>query len=771
MKNLVIVESPAKARTIGGFLGKDFLVKSCFGHIRDLEKGNDAVDIENSFAPHYEIPDEKKQVVAELKRDVKAVDMVWLASDEDREGEAIAWHLSEVLNLNKKDSKRIVFHEITKTAITEAVANPRAIDINLVNAQQARRILDRLVGYELSATLWKKVKPALSAGRVQSVAVRLIVEREREINAFNASSAFKISAYFFADNEKNLIVAELPKKFSSQEDAERFLHQCIGAIFKVKAIAKSPLRRYPAPPFTTSTLQQEASRKLGYSVSRTMTLAQQLYELGHITYMRTDSVNLSNLALVSAKKEISESYGEKYVHTRQFTTKSKSAQEAHEAIRPTHFDRHTISGEYALQRLYDLIWKRAIASQMSEAELEKTTINITISTISDELIATGEVLLFDGFLKVYLEGKDDDVEEQVSILPPLIEGQVVQLQSMAATQKFTRPPARYTEASLVKRLEENGIGRPSTYAPTISTIMKRGYVVKEDREGVQREIRIMTLKDGKVSHTTQTETTGTERGKLFPSDIGMVVTDFLSEHFRKIMDYQFTATVEEEFDQIAQGELEWVKMLQEFYSPFHKTVDKTLDKAERVSGERELGMDPKSGKTVKVRIGRYGPLAQIGENTEEHKAQMASLHRDQSLETITLAEALELFKLPRVAGEFEEKEMKVAVGRYGPYILFDNKFYSIPRDEDPIDLTQERAVEIIKAKREADANKTIKVFPDNLQVLNGRYGPYIRQGKENYKIPKDVDPKMLSLEEVQKIIADVKANPPKKRYIPKSKRR
>ncbi len=770
MKNLVIVESPAKARTIGGFLGKDFLVKSCFGHIRDLEKGSDAVDIAHDFNPHYEIPADKKQVVADLKKEVKAAEIVWLASDEDREGEAIAWHLSEVLNLNKKDSKRIVFHEITKSAISEAVANPRSIDVNLVNAQQARRILDRLVGYELSSTLWKKVKPALSAGRVQSVAVRLIVEREREINAFNASSSFKITANLFAEKEK-IIVGELPKKFVTAQEAEEFLNKCIGATFTVKAISKSPLKRYPAPPFTTSTLQQEASRKLGYSVSRTMSLAQQLYESGHITYMRTDSVNLSNLALASARNEIQTAYGEKYIHTRQFTTKSKSAQEAHEAIRPTHFDRHTIHGDYAQQRLYELIWKRAIASQMSEAELEKTTVNITISTVSDELVATGEVLLFDGFLKVYLEGKDDDAEEEAGILPPITEGQVLNLQKMEATQKFNRPPARYTEASLVKKLEENGIGRPSTYAPTISTIMKRGYVVKEDREGVQREFKIITLQNDQISHVTQTETTGAERNKLFPSDIGMVVTDFLSEHFQQIMDYQFTATVEEEFDEIAQGDLAWVKMLKEFYGPFHKTVDKALDKAERASGERELGIDPKSGKIIKVRIGRYGPLAQIGENTEEQKAQMAPLHRDQSLETITLEEALELFKLPRIAGQFEGKEMKVAVGRFGPYILFDNKFYSIPKGEDPLDLEEGRAIEIIKAKREAEANRIIKNFSDDLQVLNGRYGPYIKKGKENYKIPKDMDPQSLTLEQTEKIVAEAKANPPKKRYIPRGKRK
>ncbi len=769
MKNLVIVESPAKAKTIGSFLGKDFLVKSCFGHIRDLEKGSDAVDITHDFAPHYEIPDDKKHVVAELKKDVKTAEMIWLASDEDREGEAIAWHLSEVLNLNKKDSRRIVFHEITKTAITEAVANPRTIDINLVNAQQARRILDRLVGYELSATLWKKVKPALSAGRVQSVAVRLIVEREREINAFNTSSTFKVTANLLAGDEKT-VIAELPRKFATQFEAEAFLKNCIGAIYTVKSIIKSPVKRYPAPPFITSTLQQEASRKLGYSVSRTMTLAQQLYESGHITYMRTDSVNLSNLALASAKKEIEVAYGEKYVHTRQFTTKSKSAQEAHEAIRPTHFERHTIHGDYAQQRLYELIWKRSIASQMSEAELEKTAVNITISTVSDELVATGEVLLFDGFLKVYLEGRDDDAEEEAGILPPLREGQILQLQKMNATQKFNRPPARYTEASLVKKLEENGIGRPSTYAPTISTIMKRGYVVKEDREGMQREFKIITLQNDKISSATQTETTGAERGKLFPSDIGMVVTDFLSEHFKEIMDYQFTATVEEEFDEIADGDLAWVKMLKEFYGPFHKTVDKALDKAERASGERELGKDPKSGKTVKVRIGRYGPLAQIGENTEEQKAQMAPLRRDQSLETITLEEALELFKLPRIAGEFEGKEMKVAVGRFGPYILFDNKFYSIPKGDDPLDLDAERAIEIIKAKREAEANRIIKVFSEDLQLLNGRYGPYIKYGKENYKIPKDIDPKSLSLEQTEKIVAEAKANPAPKRYIPKRKR-
>jgi len=765
MRNLVIVESPAKARTISNFLGKDYLVKSCFGHIRDLAKGNDAVDIPHDFTPRYEIPEDKKQIVAELKKDVKAVDMVWLASDEDREGEAISWHLSEVLNLGKKDTKRIVFHEITKTAIEAAIANPRTIDTNLVNAQQARRILDRLVGYELSAILWKKIKPALSAGRVQSVAVRLVVEREREITAFNTNSFYKITATFFVKGKK-ILFAEIPKKFTTQDEAKAFLEKCVGATFTVKAIEKKPAKRYPAPPFTTSTLQQEASRKMGYSVSRTMIVAQQLYESGHITYMRTDSVNLSKLALESAKKEIISSYGEKYSNTRQFTTKSAGAQEAHEAIRPTNFAQHTIQGDASQKRLYDLIWKRAIASQMSDAEIEKTTVNITISTTPEELVATGEVLLFDGFLKVYLESKDEEsAEEQAGILPPLTVGQILDLEKMDATERFNRPAPRYTEASLVKKLEEQGIGRPSTYAPTISTIMKRGYVVKEEREGKERTFNIITLRNDKIIPSTKTEMTGAEKNKLFPSDIGMVVTDFLMEHFKEIMDYQFTASVEEEFDEVAEGKLAWVKMLTEFYGPFHKTVDKTLEKADRASGEKILGNDPKTGKPIKVRIGRYGPLAQIGENTDEEKAKMAPLHKDQSIETITLEEALDLFKLPRIVGTFEDKEMKVAIGRFGPYILHDSKFYSIPKIDDPYTIEQDRAMTIIQEKRTAEANKIIKKFDGDvdMQVLNGRYGPYISSEKLNYKIPKGTDPASLTFEDCQRIIAEAKANPAPKR--------
>ncbi|HUD43997.1 MAG TPA: type I DNA topoisomerase [Patescibacteria group bacterium] len=765
MRNLVIVESPAKAKTIASFLGSDFVVKSCFGHIRDLGKNVDAVDIAHNFKPNYEIPDDKKAVVADLRKNVKTSDMVWLASDEDREGEAIAWHLSEVLKLNKKDSKRIVFHEITKTAILEAIANPRYIDTNLVNAQQARRILDRLVGYELSAVLWKKIKPALSAGRVQSVAVRLVVEREREITAFNAQSFFKISAEFLLEDKK-ILIAEHPSKFSTKEDAEEFLKKCIGAKFSVKNVETKPGKRTPAPPFTTSTLQQEASRKLGFSVSRTMVLAQQLYEDGLITYMRTDSVNLSNLALDGAHKEVVSAYGEKYAQTRNYITKSKSAQEAHEAIRPTHFDRHSIRADNAQQKLYELIWRRAIASQMADAQLERTTVNIAISTVPDELVATGEVLVFDGFLKVYLEGRDEDsIEEQFGILPPLSVGQLLDLQKMDATEKFNRPPVRYTEASLVKKLEEQGIGRPSTYAPTISTIMKRGYVAKEDREGKERIYQVITLQNGKIVPSEKSEITGAEKQKLFPSDIGNVVTDFLQEHFKEIMDYQFTATVEEEFDEIAQGELEWEKMLKEFYGSFHKTVDKTLEEADRASGERVLGTDPKSGKVVKVRIGRYGPLAQLGESTDDEKARMAPLRRDQMLENITLQEALDLFKLPRIAGQFEDKEMKVAIGRFGPYILHDGKFYSLPKTEDPYTIDEKQAICVIEAKRANEALKHIKSFPEHadLEVLNGRYGPYISYQKENYKIPKEIIPSDITYEKAMELIEKAKANPKPKR--------
>lgn len=773
MKNLVIVESPAKARTITGFLGKDYIVKSCFGHIRDLAKGNEAVDIENGFKPTYVIPDDKKKIVAELKRLSKSAETVLLASDEDREGEAISWHLTKALNLSDSKTQRIVFHEITKPAITSALENPRLIDMHLVDSQQARRILDRLVGFELSPILWRKIKPSLSAGRVQSVAVRFIVEREREIIAFKAISFYKISAEFITKDNKSFI-AEHKDKFKDRESGEEFLKKCISAIYTIKNIQTRPVIRYPSAPFTTSTLTQEASRKLGFSVARTMLIAQKLYEAGKITYMRTDSVNLSEIALKAAYSEIVGRFGEKYASTRRYTTKSKSAQEAHEAIRPTDLRRQTITGDIGEERLYELIWKRTIASQMSNAQLEKTDVEIGISTVADTLTATGEVIKFDGFLKVYLEGRDDVEDEERGLLPALKVGEEVNLHFLQAAQRFQRPPARFTEATLVKKLEENGIGRPSTYAPTISTIIKRGYVVKEDREGTLREFEVLQLRKNHVEEIMRSEMTGVERNKLFPTDIGMVVTDFLIKHFTDIMDYQFTASVEEEFDEIADGKLEWQKMLSKFYEPFNKTVKMTLDIAERASGERILGIHPKSGKEILVRVGRFGPIAQIGRNTDTEKAKYASLRKEQMLETITLEEALDLFKLPRVAGTYEGEEMVVAIGRFGPYIRHNGLFYSIPKTDDPHTISEERSIEVINLKREVIANKIIKTFPQDqmVQVLNGRYGPYIKFHKQNVKIPKEKDPALLTYEECKELAEKDLSDPvSKKRRIRFSKRR
>ena len=673
-KNLLIVESPAKAKTIEGYLGKDFTVKSSYGHIRDLVKSDDAIDVANNFKQNYEVPADKKQVVSELKKLAKEADMVWLASDEDREGEAISWHLFETLGLKDATTKRIVFHEITKPAILRAIETPRKIDYNLVNAQQARRVLDRLVGFELSPVLWKKVKPSLSAGRVQSVAVRLIVDREREINKFKSEAAFKIVAIF--GKGKDAFKAELPERFTKQEDAEKFLQDCLGADFDVKSLETRPAKRSPAAPFTTSTLQQEASRKLGYSVSRTMQVAQKLYEAGHITYMRTDSVNLSDTALNAAAAEIVSAYGDKYHQHRVYKTKSASAQEAHEAIRPTYFNKHSISSDSSEMRLYDLIWKRAIASQMSEAQFEKTTAKINISTRNEDLVANGEVMKFDGFLKVYLESSDDEEDNlqdgENAMLPPLTRGQRLALQEMSATERFSRPPARYTEASLVKKLEELGIGRPSTYAPTISTVQNRGYVVKEEREGKQRAFRVLTLKGDKITKEEKVENTGAERGKLFPTDIGAVVNDFLVQHFKDIVDFNFTASVEKQFDEIAQGLQEWTDMLHSFYTPFHKEVENTTQTANKATGERELGVHPESGKKISVRIGRFGPFVQVGENATEEEPEkplICQLTRTgQSIETITIEEALELFKLPKKVGMFEDKDMTVAIGKFGPYI-------------------------------------------------------------------------------------------------------
>ena len=764
-KNLLIVESPAKAKTIEGYLGKDFTVKSSYGHIRDLVKSEDAIDINNNFAQKYEVPTDKKQVVSELKKLAKEAEMVWLASDEDREGEAISWHLFETLGLKDATTKRIVFHEITKPAILRAIENPRKIDYNLVYAQQARRVLDRLVGFELSPVLWKKVKPSLSAGRVQSVAVRLIVDREREINKFTAEAAFKIVAIF--GKGKEAFKAELPERYAKQEDAEKFLQDCINANFNISSLETRPAKRSPAAPFTTSTLQQEASRKLGFSVSRTMQVAQKLYESGKITYMRTDSVNLSETALNAAAKEITSAYGDKYHQHRQFKTKSASAQEAHEAIRPTYFDLHTIDGDPAEKRLYDLIWKRAIASQMSEALFEKTTAKINISTRKEELIANGEVMKFDGFLKVYLESVDEDEDQQATednaILPPLTKGQRLELQEMTATERYSRPPARYTEASLVKKLEELGIGRPSTYAPTISTIQNRGYVVREEREGKQRNFRVLTLKGQNITKEEKTENTGAERGKLFPTDIGAVVNDFLVQYFQDIVDYNFTAGVEKQFDEIAQGLEEWTDMIRNFYNPFHKGVQNTIETADKATGERDLGVHPENGKKMSVRIGRYGPFVQIGDNENEEKPLYASLRAGQSIETISIAEALELFKLPKKVGIFEDKEMTVAIGKFGPYVRHNSAFYSLPKDIDPLDLTEERAIELIIDKRKRDAEKLIKAFDENpdVKILNGRWGPYIEFGKQNVKIPKDREPLSLTFEDC-KALADAEAKAPKK---------
>jgi DNA topoisomerase-1 len=767
-KNLLIVESPAKAKTIEGYLGKDFTVKSSYGHIRDLVKSDDAIDVANNFKQNYEVPADKKQIVSELKKLAKEADMVWLASDEDREGEAISWHLFETLGLKDANTKRIVFHEITKPAILRAIETPRKIDYNLVNAQQARRVLDRLVGFELSPVLWKKVKPSLSAGRVQSVAVRLIVDREREINKFKSEAAFKIVAIF--GKGRDAFKAELPERFAKQEDAETFLKDCLGADFDVKSLETRPTKRSPAAPFITSTLQQEASRKLGYSVSRTMQVAQKLYESGHITYMRTDSVNLSDTALNAAADEIVSAYGDKYHQHRKYKTKSASAQEAHEAIRPTYFNQHTIQGDSSEVRLYDLIWKRAIASQMSEAQFEKTTAKIGISTRKEDLVANGEVMKFDGFLKVYLESSDDEEDNlgdgENAMLPPLTKGQRLALQEMSATERFSRPPARYTEASLVKKLEELGIGRPSTYAPTISTVQNRGYVVKEEREGKQRAFRVLTLKGDKITKEEKVENTGAERGKLFPTDIGAVVNDFLVQYFNDIVDFNFTASVEKQFDEIAQGLKEWTDMLHSFYTPFHKEVESTTQTANKATGERDLGVHPESGKKMSVRIGRYGPFVQVGENATDEdpeKPLYASLRTGQSIETITLEEALELFKLPKKVGFFEDKDMTVAIGKFGPYIRHNGAFVSLPKEIDPHDVTEERAIELILEKRKKDAEKLIKAFDEDptMKVLNGRWGPYIEFDKLNVKIPKDKDPLTLTYEEC-KALADATPKDAKK---------
>lgn len=769
-KNLLIVESPAKAKTIEGYLGKEFMVKSSYGHIRDLVKTDDAIDVNNNFNQKYEVPTDKKAVVSELKKLAKEAETVWLASDEDREGEAISWHLYETLGLKDEKTKRIVFHEITKPAILRAIENPRKIDYNLVNAQQARRVLDRLVGFELSPVLWKKVKPALSAGRVQSVAVRLIVEREREINKFTPTASYKVTALFTTGKPKEVLRAELPERFETETEASTFLSECKNALFQVETLETRPSKRSPAPPFTTSTLQQEASRKLGFSVSRTMSIAQRLYESGKITYMRTDSVNLSETALGAASNEIHKAYGQEYHQLRKFRTKTAGAQEAHEAIRPTYFDQHTIDGDASEKRLYELIWKRAIASQMSEARFEKTIAKISISTRKELFTANGEVMKFDGFLKVYIESTDEEqdvnIDEETSnaILPPLNKGQSLQSLEIKATERFSRPPARYTEASLVKKLEELGIGRPSTYAPTISTVQNRGYVVKEDREGKTRDYCVFTLKNGELRKEIKTEITGAEKAKLFPTDIGAVVNDFLVQYFNGIVDYHFTAKVEKEFDEIAHGMKEWTEMLHSFYNPFHQEVETTIQTAEKARGERELGIDPDSGKKVSVRIGRFGPFVQIGDTDGEEKPRYASLRSGQMIETITLEEALELFKLPKKVGMFEDKEMTVAIGRFGPYIRHNGAFYSLPKNIDPQSVTEQQAIEIIQEKRKKDAEKLIKTFDEDpsVKILNGRWGPYIEYGKQNIKIPKGKEAADLTFEEIKKLAEAAEKEPKKK---------
>jgi len=760
-ENLVIVESPAKAKTIEKFLGKDFFVTSSMGHIRDLEKKDFGIDIQNNFTPKYEITSDKKKLVTELRKLAKESNIIWLASDEDREGEAISWHLMETLGLDPEKTKRIVFHEITKEAILKAVQNPRPLDINLVNAQQARRVLDRIVGFEVSPVLWKKVKPSLSAGRVQSVAVRLIVERERDIINFNSTSAFRVGASFIvpeSDGKITELKAELNNRFESRDEAKAFLEKFKSAEFKISEVVKKPGKRSPAPPFITSTLQQEASRKLGYSVSQTMSIAQKLYESGKITYMRTDSVNLSGLAINAAKQKIISLFGEKYHQVRQYKSKVKGAQEAHEAIRPAYLDNEEISGTSQEKKLYELIWKRTIASQMAEAELEKTTVTIDISNSPDKFIATGEVLIFDGFLSVYMESFDDEDQNggTKGLLPALSAKQILRWDKIQATERYTQKPPRYTEASLVKKLEELGIGRPSTYAPIITTVQNRGYVVKEDRQGTDREFTELVLSGQKISEKIKTEVTGAEKSKLFPTDIGMVVNDFLMKYFDLIMDYNFTAKVEKEFDEIAEGAIVWNDMIRSFYDPFHTKVESALSEAERTNGVRILGIDPNTGKELSVKIGRFGPLAQMGEITEEgEKPQFASLRPGQHIETITIEEVLELFKLPRNIGDFEGKTVTVAIGRFGPYIRHDSKFISLEKDlDDPYTVNLERAIVLIEAKREKDQNALIKVFEENpeLKILNGRWGPYITFKKNNYKIPKNTDASTLTLDECMALI-------------------
>lgn len=778
-KNLVIVESPAKAKTIEKFLGKDYKVMSSYGHIRDLKTKEFSIDIEHDYAPQYVIPADKKKLVSELKSEAKSAEQVWLASDEDREGEAISWHLYEVLGLKPENTKRIVFHEITKNAILHAIETPRDININLVNAQQARRVLDRIVGFELSPILWRKVKPALSAGRVQSVAVRLIVEREREINEFVSEAAFRVIANFILPDGTTVLKAELNRRLKDKKEVEAFLESCKNASFTIDDITTKPVKKSPAPPFTTSTLQQEAARKLGYSVSQTMMIAQRLYESGLITYMRTDSVNLSDLALGTAKEVIFETYGEKYYKFRQYHTKSKGAQEAHEAIRPTYISNVEAGSSSQEKKLYELIRKRTIACQMADAELERTTISVGISGQTERFVAVGEVISFEGFLQVYMESNDDDTEKEQEngLLPPVKLHETLSLKDIVATERFTQRPPRYTEASLVRRLEELGIGRPSTYAPTIQTIQNREYVVKGDKEGVERAYTVVSLSKGKIKETEKTETVGADRNKLMPTDIGTVVNDFLMEYFPDVLDYNFTASVEKEFDSVAEGELVWTKAIDKFYKIFHPIVEATAAvKTEHKVGERELGIDPKSGNPVFVKIGRYGPVVQIGaahaDDKEAPKPQFASLMKGQSIDTITLEEALKLFDLPRTVGEYEGKVMVAAVGRFGPFIRHDGKFVSIPKDLNPLTITAEEAIALIEGKRVKDEQRFIKKFEEDpeMEILKGRFGPYISYQKANYRIPKTVtDPTILTLEDCKKIIAEAGEKPAAKKTTRKKK--
>ena len=765
-KNLVIVESPAKAKTIEKFLGEDFIVKSSFGHIRDLNKKDISIDIEKDFEPNYQIPEDKNKIVSELQKEAKKAEIVWLASDEDREGEAIAWHLKEALNLEDSKVRRIVFNEITKTAILHAVENPREIDKNLVDAQQARRILDRIVGYEISPILWRKVKPALSAGRVQSVAVRLIVERENEIKDFTSTSQFKVTAEFKIKTTTKPLSATLNKRFDKKEEVLEFLKACIGATFTIKSVEKKPAKQSPAPPFTTSTLQQEASRKFGFSVSKTMMVAQQLYEAGFITYMRTDSVNLSKDALSFAKLEIEKSFGQEYVKIRNYKTKSKGAQEAHEAIRPTNLGNHKIeTGDASAKRLYDLIWKRTIASQMSDAELEKTTINIDISTRKENYVTQGEIIIFDGFLKVYSVSTDEDIEieELASKLPDLKEGENAELISSKAQQTFTQKPPRYNEATLVKKLEDLGIGRPSTYAPTISTIQKREYIVKEDRAPLQRTVQIITLLNNQIEEKKIEENYSAEKSKLFPTDIGTIVNNFLTQNFKDIIDYNFTADIEKEFDEVAEGNKNWRKVIGAFYKPFHKEVEDVAANSEKTSGERLIGVDPKTGNNIYAKIGRFGPMVQLGETSNEEKPKFASMRKDQRIDEITLQEALVLFEMPRNLGTYDDVEVIVNLGRFGPYIKYGTTNASIPKTEDPYTIELAQCIEIIKNKPSKE-KKVLKSFVDSeIEVLEGMYGPYIKSDGANYKIPKGKKIEELTLEECTKIIEEA----PKKKTTKK----